>query len=129
MKFYQAIVQNSTLIEKSSSGAASIYSHLHDAANERQKRILDLLPSGSGFDCGTTLESANDNKIVFKTQFHHMTDAGYYNGWTYHKVTINPSLMHGFLITCSGINKNGIKEYIYDVFSNLMLSDFEWLKA
>ena len=88
--------------------------------------ILDLVhetaPSGSGIDCGTKIELADctENKLVFLCQFHHMNDNGFYDGWTEHKVIITPDLASGFNIRITGRDRNQIKEYLYDVYS-------EWL--
>ena len=51
------------------------------------------LPSGSGFDCGTTVvedECVSGRKLVLNFDFHHMDEHGYYDGWTSHKVIVTP---------------------------------------
>lgn len=85
--------------------------------------VENYLPSGSGFDNGTKFnwEESNRNKLVFDTAFHHMDENGYYDGWTEHKVIITPDLLFGFNIKITGRNRNDIKEYINQVFS-----DFEY---
>lgn len=77
------------------------------------------MPSGSGFDAGTTIDfdRSTGERIVFNTSFHHMDENGYYCGWTEHVVTVRPSLLHGFMLTVSGKDRNGIKEYIVDRFN------------
>lgn len=79
----------------------------------------DLLPSGSGIDCGTTIDrdKSNDDVIVLNTSFHHMNDAGMYDGWTEHVVTIRPAF-RGIDITVSGRNRNDIKDYLLEVFDS-----------
>ena len=83
------------------------------------------MPSGSGFDCGTQfdieshVESPAD-RLVFSTAFHHMNECGMYDGWTDHKVIIRPSLRDGFTMTITGRDRNGIKEYIADVFHSAL---------
>ena len=82
----------------------------------------EYLPSGSGFDAGTKIdrEASGKNKIVLTTSFHHMNDAGYYDGWTEHKIIIRPDLEFGFTFTISGRDKRGIKDYIGDIFQNAL---------
>lgn len=81
----------------------------------------DHLPSGSGFDAGTSLDldACNDTKLVFITSFHHM-DNGSYSGWTEHQVVVTPSLSSGFSIRVTGPNRNDIKDYIGQVFHEIL---------
>lgn len=80
--------------------------------------VTHFMPSGSGFDCGTKidLDESTPEKLVFYTDYHHMNEAGYYDGWTEHRITVRPSLQHGFTLTISGKNRNEIKDYIHQVF-------------
>ena len=85
---------------------------------ERLEKIQ--LPSGSGFDAGTTIDieaslKHRDHKLIFNTSFHHMTEHGYYAGWTEHRVTV-VATFYGFDIRVGGVNRNDIKDYIGDVF-------------
>ena len=59
--------------------------------------VRDFLPSGSGWDNGTTLdrERSTPEKLVFVGAFHHMDEHGFYDGWTDHTVTVRPSLANG----------------------------------
>lgn len=88
---------------------------------QRLKDLLEYMPNGSGFDTGTEIDrSASNGKLVFTTSFHHMNDVGFYDGWTDHRVTVEPHLVHGFTLRISGKNRNGIKDYIHDVFSGCL---------
>jgi hypothetical protein len=80
--------------------------------------VKNRLPSGSGFDNGTTidLDASNGEKLVFVTSFHHMNDGGMYDGWTEHTVTAVPSFCGGFTLKISGRNRNDIKDYIGETF-------------
>lgn len=82
----------------------------------------NCLPSGAGFDNGTTIdiEASTGEKLVLRTSFHHMNDNGMYDGWTEHTVIVRPSLQFGVSILISGQNRNGIKEYMYDVFDQCL---------
>lgn len=88
----------------------------------------DLLPSGSGIDSGTAIDrdKSNDDLIVLNTSFHHMNDAGMYDGWTEHVVTIRPSF-RGIDISISGRNRNDIKDYLHEVFDHCLtgIVDFD----
>ena len=76
-------------------------------------------PSGSGFDAGTRLDwdATTPERLVFVTSFHHLTEHGYYDGWTEHRVTIRPSLALAYHMTISGRDRNEIKDYIGECFS------------
>jgi hypothetical protein len=89
----------------------------------------NCLPSGSGFDSGTKVDTSEnrgmpvsdgEKKIVFTTAFHHMNENGYYDGWTEHKITVKPCLLSGFDLVISGRNRNEIKEYIRETFSHAL---------
>jgi hypothetical protein len=83
--------------------------------------ISEYLPSGSGFDSGTSIdvEKTTEEKLVFSTAFHHMNDLGYYVGWTEHRVTVRPSF-YGFDIKVSGRNRNDIKDHIAECFDYVL---------
>lgn len=82
------------------------------------RRIREVLPSGSGFDNGTTLlyGECELDKLVFQTCFHHMNCDGVYTHWTHHKVIFTPSFRDGYNIRVTGVNYEGIKGHIEDVF-------------
>ena len=84
----------------------------------RLQELEKELPSGSGFDSGTTidLDKSTGEKLVLHTSFHHMNDGGYYDGWTDHTVTVRPSFIGGFDVRVSGRNRNDIKGYVADMF-------------
>lgn len=89
--------------------------------------IKNHAPSGSGFDCGTTLLSASEAKLVFSTEYHHMNDVGVYDGWTRHKIIIKASLIDhcGFDMKITGRDRNDIKDYIADLFTDFLTTDVE----
>ena len=89
---------------------------------DRWEDILDniernFLPSGSGIDSGTKIDRdrSTANKIVLTTEFHHMNDAGFYDGWTEHTITVTPTF-ESINLKIGGRNRNQIKDYLYDVF-------------
>lgn len=91
----------------------------HSQAIERL--VYNHMPSGSGFDNGTTLDldASHADKLVFTTSFHHMEE-GSYNGWTEHTVTVTPSFIGRFHLRISGRNRNEIKEAIYFYFEGAL---------
>jgi hypothetical protein len=95
------------------------HKHNEEDAEERINLMLELLPSGSGIDSGTTFlwDVSKPDKLVFSFEFHHMED-GYYSGWTNHKLILTPSFT-GFRMRITGKDRNQIKEYLYDLFSSV----------
>jgi len=87
-----------------------------------QALVKDHLPSGSGLDCGTAidLDKSKPEKLVFNTSFHHMNDAGMYDGWTEHSIVITPSLRWGFDLRITGKNRNDIKAYLHDIYNEAL---------
>ena len=79
--------------------------------------VREFMPSGSGFDSGTKidLDASHAEKLVFTTSYHHLNEAGYYDGWTEHVVTVTPSFS-GFNLRISGRNRNDVKDYIGETF-------------
>jgi hypothetical protein len=93
-----------------------------------EQLTADHMPSGSGVDSGTTidLDKSTADKIVFHTSYHHMNDGGYYDGWTEHDVIVTPSLASGFNIKVTGRDRNGIKDYLGDLFYESLVSEVDW---
>ena len=79
--------------------------------------VSGFLPSGSGWDCGTNydLDDWSDIKMTFHGSYHHMDNGGSYDGWTEHRITVRPTF-DGIDIQISGRDRNGIKEYLGDIF-------------
>ena len=92
-----------------------------DKHEDAIESMLENLPSGSGFDAGTKFDwdNSTSERLVFNTAFHHMDEHGGYDGWTQHRITVTASLFFGIKIGISGKDRNGIKEYMHDVFSEI----------
>ncbi len=98
---------------------------LHRPVNEQVAKsarhnlaaLSELLPSGAGIDSGTQIlvDDSTPNRIRLVTAYHHMNDAGYYDGWTQHTVIVTPGFVSSMEIKISGKDRNGIKDYIADV--------------
>ncbi len=91
----------------------------YDNHSKTIKDIIDGGPSGSGIDCGTKIDLAKSHgeKIVLSAEYHHMNENGYYDSWTYHNITVVPSLQFGFLLKIGGRNRNDIKEYLHEIYA------------
>jgi hypothetical protein len=94
--------------------------------SEWEQKHLDAIrshlasaPSGGGFDCGTEIDltRSTPQRLVFTTAFHHMDDDGYYDDWSNHEVIVKPCLWSGFSLRITGRNRNEIKDYIHETFS------------
>lgn len=107
--------------EESNYWREMIYSHM----DVIRTLVFDHFPSGSGFDNGTSLDfkDSTPQKLVFNTLFYHMNECGYYDGWTSHRVTVRPCLMHGFRLTVSGRDRNDIKAYIAEIFESALSAE------
>lgn len=91
--------------------------------------LMDSAPSGSGIDSGTKLlDESTSNRLVFGVDFHHMDEGGCYDGWTEHKVVVTPAFEIGFDLIVTGRDRNGIKEYLGEVYSAWIDEEVEeWL--
>jgi hypothetical protein len=97
-----------------------------DWVTKHEERIKELveehLPSGSGFDAGSSIDlyESKPERLVFGTAFHHMSDHGYYVGWSEHNVIVTPSLLFGFNLRVTGRDRNQIKDYIGETFQHAL---------
>ena len=90
------------------------------AALERLETLeRDYLPSGSGFNCGSRIIEANEQKIIIKSSYHAMDENGCYDRWYDFTITVTPSFSStGFDAKISGQfgKHQDIKDYILDEF-------------
>lgn len=86
----------------------------------------DVLPSGSGVDNGTTIEKeSKPDCIKLYTSFQHMNDGGMYDGWTQHSINVRP-IFGGISVKVFGQDRNGIKEYLGEMFHNVLTSPYSF---
>jgi hypothetical protein len=87
-------------------------------------RLQQLLPSGSGIDCGTKidLDLSGGDKIVLAFSYHHMDQYGYYTLWTEHTAVVRPGF-NGLNIRITGSDRDGIKEYLYQVYEQCLTDE------
>lgn len=96
---------------------------------DRYMQTLDdlekCLPHGSGFDEGSHLwyGKSTPERLVIHTAYHHMTEDGMYDRWTFHDVIVTPSLQFGFTLRVTGRDYKGIKEYIGEYFSEVLAEE------
>lgn len=124
-----------TTVARELAGLADAYHRCLKTGNEwaakhreRAEYIArNYLPSGSGIDTGTTfdIDASTGERLVLRTEFHHMNDGGYYDGWTQHDITVKASLIHGLALRIGGRNRNDIKEYLHDVFREALGQSFD----
>lgn len=84
---------------------------------ETLQKLEQLLPSGSGVDAWTKIlvDKSTRCAVYLETSFHHMNEAGFYDGWTEHTIKVSPEF-DGFDLRISGKNRNQIKEYLGELF-------------
>jgi hypothetical protein len=89
------------------------------------KLTKEFMPSGSGFDVGTSIDidASHGERLTFRTAFHHMDASGGYAGWSDHVVTVTASLCHRAKLSISGRDWNDIKEYIHEAFHQALFRD------
>lgn len=86
----------------------------------------NLLPHGSGIDCGCKIvrEKCDDSRITIEFSYHHMNENGVYVGWSEYRVTARPGLEIDLSLTITGQDRNGLKEYFADLFLATLLTQY-----
>jgi hypothetical protein len=89
-------------------------------------KVKNYLPSGVGLDKGVLVreDECTPTKLVFSVDYNHMDTEGKYDGWTNHCVHVTPTF-HGLEVTVSGWNRNNAKDYITDIFLNVLTEEYE----
>jgi len=97
------------------SGNTEWYQRWSETLDEIERNIL---PSGSGVDQGTTIDRDNPlpRQIRLVVPFHHMNGHGYYTVWETYEIIVTPD-WDGVEIRVKGLDRNGVKDYLADVFS------------
>ena len=120
MKLYQVIAQTFAAYQNCEKSGNAEWMERH--AEKIESIVKERFPRGSGFDSGTSFDwqAATPEKLVFVTYFYHISEQGGYDGWSEHRITVRPSLVFGFTLTVSGKNRNRIKDYISEVFADIL---------
>lgn len=130
MKLYQWIAQQlarvRNLTDTDRPGGVDL-AQASEAKEHILMRVHQYMPSGSGFDNGTTLDltRSNANRLVFFTAFHHMDEHGGYDGWTDHEVWVSPDLCFDFTLRVTGRDRNQIKDLIHENFNHVLLTNVD----
>jgi hypothetical protein len=83
--------------------------------------IYNYLPHGSGIDNGVKIsDKTNADRLVLTFGFHFMDENDYYDGWGDYTLTVKASLQFEISLNIVGKNRNGIKEYFYDIFNDAL---------
>jgi hypothetical protein len=95
-----------------------------DKHMDRLNELAALLPSGSGIDCGTKIDTdlSGDEKVVLTFSYHHMDQNGYYDGWTEHTAVVTPSFM-GINLRITGRDRNETKDYLYQTYEYVLTQE------
>ena len=98
-----------------------------DHAGEVEDLVCEHMPSGSGWDCGTTLDigESTKDKLVFFGSYHHM-DEGTYCGWSSWTITVKPSLIQILDISVEcvddcGNDIGGLDDMLFDWFDRALM--------
>jgi hypothetical protein len=101
----------------------------YEKHEEKIAELIDTLPHGSGIDGKTELDfdASRADKLVITGEYHAMNEVGYYDGWYDFKLTVTPSLVHGFTMSISGRfgKYQDVKEYLYEVFRDGLLQEVD----
>lgn len=95
------------------------WARCHVWADKHEDRTIELcaayLPCGGGIDDTPRLSLPEElepgQKIPYEelciddANYRHRNDNGDYNGWTYHRIIVTPSLQFGFNLRITGRNK------------------------
>ena len=93
-----------------------------DQCESRIDKLEKELPSGSGIDCGCKIdrEKSGNKKVIITFDYHFMNDDGYYDGWGSFKLIVTPNLSEYPDMRIMGKDRNQIKDYLYDTFSDVL---------
>ena len=89
-----------------------------DVAQARLDAVFDLLPSGSGFDSGTKVESIDASRMVLYSAFHKMNEHGSYVGWDEFKVIVTSAFdgINVRVVSTSGRIRPEDRDYYAETF-------------
>lgn len=99
---------------------------LCDAENELDEFVRTYLPSGNGFDRGTSIKSYSNNEIILEAPYHLMNDNGVYVGWIDFiievkarfidiKLTVTPDVKDEYYVT----------DYVADTMYDAMMTEID----
>lgn len=136
-------IELATLVQRQRNLADSISVAIHNSNGPERDRCLAMkvqvedeihrlvkehLPSGSGVDNGTTLDTgacfrAGHSRLLclaLSAGFHHMNDQGSYVKWTEHSIQVIPDMISGFTLNIGGPNYRQIKDYLFELYGQAL---------
>lgn len=136
-------IELATLVQRQRNLADRISAAIHSSNGAERDRCLamknqvedeicrllkEYLPSGSGVDGGTTLNTggcfrAGHSRLLclaLSAGFHHMDDQGSYVKWTEHTIQVIPDMVSGFTLNIGGPNYRQIKDYLFDLYGQAL---------
>ena len=86
--------------------------------------LQELLPNGKGIrereGLAVILLESTKKRIVIDTTYWHKNNS---DVWTSHQVIITPSFEGEINIRITGKNKDNVKDYLYDIFREALMSE------
>lgn len=123
MKLYQAFARQWVR-------AQSKNPDISDNAEEEIKKLLALLPHGSGINGKYSdelefISNSKSNKLVIRCSFQVMNPEGYYTRWIYYEINITPCLADGFDMRLKGnfSPDMDIKDYLDEMYYSVFDSE------
>ena len=118
MKLYQKLSQ--VLAASHAANAANNMEWIVKHSETIDRLCQTFMPSGSGFDAGTTLDvnRSSAEKLIFDSAYHHMDANGCYDGWSDLTITVKPSLQFEINIKITGLRRKNRHDmdYMMDTF-------------
>lgn len=110
------------LIAKNCQWLKTVNDVYRDQCESRIDKLEKELPSGSGIDCGCKIdrEKSGNKKVIITFDYHFMNNDGYYDGWGSFKLIVTPNLSEYPDMRIVGKDRNQIKDYLYDTFSDVL---------
>ena len=108
---------------------ARVVSQENWAKRTKELSLLnELLPKGNGIQrqlgLPVILLESTKKRIVIDTAYRHTYDSyDTTSRWTVHQVVITPSFEGEIDIRITGKNVNNVKDYLYDVFRESLMSE------
>ena len=87
--------------------------------------VKEYMPHGSGIDNGVhfDFERSVHDCLVFNFGYHAMDEMGGYVKWLEYKLKVTPSLTTDFDTHIVGPDYQGVKEYLYDIFNDALVTE------
>ena len=89
----------------------------------------NYLPHGSGIDSECTIDRTfKENKVIINVPYHNMDENGFYCDWSEFKIICKPGF-DSIDMKIQGKDKYLHKDYLYDLFDQVLNEEFEFSPA